>query len=201
MRSIPSTRTSASTTQAEREALAELRAGDVGSAIEFYAATGRVVTAPARDAALAAMVEAWSADVGQGRDTAMFAWRRANVAELNRLARESMAAEKRISGPELAAPGGARYAAGDRIVTLAPGADGKVVTSERGMVFLVDPEAQRLVARMDDGREQVFEHEEQLGNRSWPTAMRPPSTGAKGRPVSAPTSTRTVAVGSWPTWP
>jgi conjugative relaxase-like TrwC/TraI family protein len=146
--------------QAEREALAELRAGDVGSAIEFYASTGRVVTAPARDTALAAMVEAWSADVGQGRDTAMFAWRRANVAELNRLAREKMAAEGRVSGPELAAPSGARYAAGDRIVTLAPGADGKVVTSERGMVFLVDQEAQRLVARMDDGREQVFEHDE-----------------------------------------
>ena len=145
---------------AERAALAELRAGDVGSAIEFYAATGRVITAPARDTALATMVEAWSADVGQGRDTAMFAWRRANVAELNRLARETMAAEGRVSGPELAGPGGARYAAGDRIVTLAPGADGKVVTSERGMVFLVDPEAQRLVARMDDGREQVFEHDE-----------------------------------------
>jgi conjugative relaxase-like TrwC/TraI family protein len=146
--------------QAEREALAELRAGDVGSAIEFYATTGRVVTAPARDVALATMVEAWSTDVGQGRDAAMFAWRRANVAELNRLARDQMAAEGRVSGPELAAPGGARYAAGDRIVTLAPGADGQVVTSERGMVFLVDPEAQRLVARMDDGREQVFEHDE-----------------------------------------
>ena len=106
------------------------------------------------------MVEAWSADVGQGKDTAMFAWRRANVAELNRLAREKMAAEGRLGGPELEARGGARYAAGDRIVTLAPGRDGQVVTSERGLVFLVDQEAQRLVAKMDDGREQVFERDE-----------------------------------------
>jgi hypothetical protein len=45
-------------------------------------------------------------------------------------------------------------------VTLAPGKDGKVVTSERGLVFLVDQEAQRLVAKMDDGREQVFERDE-----------------------------------------
>ena len=34
------------------------------------------------------------------------------------------------------------------------------MTSERGLVFLVDHEAQRLVAKMDDGREQVFERDE-----------------------------------------
>jgi len=145
---------------AEREALAHLRAGDVSRAVEFYATSGAVVTAPGRDAALKEMVEAWSADVAAGKDTAMFAWRRANVAELNRLAREKMAAEGRLGGPELEARGGARYAAGDRIVTLAPGRDGTVVTSERGLVFLVDQEAQRLVAKMDDGREQVFERDE-----------------------------------------
>ncbi len=145
---------------AEREALAELRAGDVQRAVEFYATSGRVVTAPGRDAVLKEMVEAWSADVAAGKDTAMFAWRRANVAELNRLAREKMAAEGRLGGAEIEARGGARYAAGDRIVTLAPGKDGTVVTSERGLVFLVDQEAQRLVAKMDDGREQVFERDE-----------------------------------------
>jgi conjugative relaxase-like TrwC/TraI family protein len=141
---------------AEREALAHLRAGDVSRAVEFYATSGRVVTAPGREGALKEMVEAWSADVAAGKDTAMFAWRRANVAELNRLAREKMAAEGRLGGPEIEGRGGARYAAGDRIVTLAPGRGGKVVTSERGLVFLVDQEAQRLVAKMDDGREQVF---------------------------------------------
>ena len=57
-----------------------------------------------------------------GKETGLYAWRRANVAALNRLARESMAAEGWLSGPELHAPGGARYAAGDMIVTLAPGA-------------------------------------------------------------------------------
>jgi conjugative relaxase-like TrwC/TraI family protein len=145
---------------AEREALTHLRAGDVSRAVEFYATSGRVVTAPGREGALKEMVEAWSADVAAGKDTAMFAWRRANVAELNRLAREKMAAEGRLGGPQIEARGGARYAAGDRIVTLAPGRDGKVVTSERGLVFLVDQEAQRLVAKMDDGREQVFERDQ-----------------------------------------
>jgi conjugative relaxase-like TrwC/TraI family protein len=145
---------------AEREALAHLRAGDVSRAVEFYATSGRVVVAPGREGALKEMVEAWSVDVAAGKDTAMFAWRRANVAELNRLAREKMAAEGRLGGPEIEVRGGARYAAGDRIVTLAPGRDGTVVTSERGLVFLVDQEAERLVAKMDDGREQVFERDE-----------------------------------------
>ena len=150
---------------AEREALVELRSGDVGAAINFYASSGRVVVAPARGEALERMVKAWSRDVDQSKDAAMFAWRRANVMELNRLAREKMAAEGRLTGPEIEAPGGARYSAGDRIVTLAPGADGKVVTSERGLVFLVDPERERLVARMDDGREQVFERDELIASK------------------------------------
>jgi hypothetical protein len=45
-------------------------------------------------------------------------------------------------------------------VALAPGGGGQVVTSERGVVVSVDPEACRLVALMDDGREQVFERDE-----------------------------------------
>ena len=82
----------------------------------------------------------------------MFAWRRANVAELNRLAREQMAAEKRISGPELAAPGGATYAAGDRIVTLAPGPRGRSSPPSAAWSSC-RPGTAHLLVRMDDGRE------------------------------------------------
>ncbi len=85
----------------------------------------------------------------------MFAWRRANVAELNRLARERMVAEGRVTGPELVAPGGARYAAGDRIVTLAPLAEGQIVTSERGVVTAVDLEQAASDGR-DGGRPTVL---------------------------------------------
>ena len=98
-------------------------------------------------------------DVLSGKDAAMFAWRRANVAELNRLARERMAAEGRLSGPELQAPGGATYATGDRIVTLAPAAEGQVVTSERGVVMAVDLEQVRIAIEMEDGRRYWFEQE------------------------------------------
>ena len=44
------------------------------------------------------------------------------------------------------------YQAGDRIVTLAPSAGGQLVTSQRGQVTAVDPDAGSLTVRMDDGR-------------------------------------------------
>ena len=147
-------------TEAEREALAELRAGNVSRAVGFYLDHGRVVCGRTRTEALDTLVDRWAADALSGKDAAMFAWRRANVAELNRLARERMAADGRLSGPELVAPGGARYAAGDRIVTLAPAAGGQVVTSERGVVRAVDLEHVRIAVEMEDGRRYWFEQEE-----------------------------------------
>jgi conjugative relaxase-like TrwC/TraI family protein len=150
---------------AERRALAHLRAGDVGRAIAWYADQGRVVTARTRDEALDAMVDAWATDLVDGQDTAMYAWRRANVEELNGRARARMASDGRLSGPELTAPGGRCYAAGDRIVSLAPGADGQLVTSERGRVLAVNPATGTLLARMDDGRTQPFGREETTAER------------------------------------
>jgi len=144
---------------AEREALAELRAGNVTRAVGFYFDHGRVVSERTRTEALDTLVDQWATDTLSGKDAAMFAWRRANVAELNRLARERMAAEGRLTGPELVAPGGAHYAAGDRIVTLAPAAGGQVVTSERGVVTAVDLEEVRIAIEMEDGSRYWFEQE------------------------------------------
>ncbi len=149
----------------ERRALIELRGGDVGKAVEFYVSAGRVVVDPSRTGALAQLTQRWAHDVALGKHAAMFAWRRANVGELNRLAREVMVAQGRVIGPELRATGGSRYATGDRIVTLAPGARGEVVTSERGVVLSVDLERQRLTAQMDDGRRQTFERAEIASER------------------------------------
>ncbi|MGH9286172.1 MAG: ATP-dependent DNA helicase, partial [Acidimicrobiales bacterium] len=141
------------TDPAERAALVELRSGDVGAALAFYAERDRIRPAATRDEALDAMVERWAADVEAGADTAMFAWRRANVAELNARGRAAMA--EQLSGPELVT-GGRCFQAGDRIVTLAPGANGEVVTSERGVVEVVMGDEGALIARMDDGRRQAF---------------------------------------------
>jgi hypothetical protein len=146
--------------EAEREALAQLRAGEVTRAVEFYLDQDRVTAERSRDEALGKLVDQWAKDTLDGRDAAMFAWRRANVAELNRLARERMVAEGRVIGPELVAPGGTHFAAGDRIVTLAPLAQGQIVTSERGVVIAVGEDQDYLMVRLEDGRQQRLEREE-----------------------------------------
>ena len=104
----------------ERQALESLRDGDVAEAVSWYVGHGRVHAVPTRDEAFQATVEAWAADVAAGHETGLYAWRRANVAELNRRARAWMEASGRLTGPELACPSGATYKSGDRVVTLAP---------------------------------------------------------------------------------
>ena len=146
--------------QAEGEALAELRAGNVTRAVEFYLEENRVRTERTRDKALTVLVDQWAEDAIVGRDAAMFAWRRANVAELNRLARERMVADGRVGGPELVAPGGTHFAVGDRIVTLAPLVHGQIVTSERGVVVAVGQDQEHLMVRLENGRQHRLERDE-----------------------------------------
>ena len=140
----------------ERHALDELRAGDISLAVDWMAANGRIATGADRPDTITAMVTAWSADVDAGLDTMMLAWRRANVDALNKAGREVWAERGRLSGPEVEAPGGRCYRAGDRVVTLAPGAHGQIVTSERGTITSVNVGDGSMRARMDDGRLQQF---------------------------------------------
>jgi conjugative relaxase-like TrwC/TraI family protein len=138
---------------AERAALHHLRAGNVQAAVGFYATRGRIRIAPTRTETLAAMVDAWAADTAAGHDTLMLAWRRASVADLNRLAR--VRAEQRgwLAGADLATPEGRSYAVGDLVVTLAPSADGHLVTSQRGQIVAINQRAQTLTMATDDGRQ------------------------------------------------
>jgi ATP-dependent exoDNAse (exonuclease V) alpha subunit len=140
----------------ERAALAELRAGNVKTAVDWYRQNDRVVTAPDRDQALDAMVAAWAGDVAGGKEAVMMAWRKTNVAALNARARTAMQTAGELTGPELAVGAGRVFQAGERIVTLAPSAGGEVVTSERGTVTAIDLTSRSLTARMDDGRTQTF---------------------------------------------
>ena len=141
----------------ERAALDQLRAGDVGRAVTWYAVHGRIVASPDRSAVLEAAVAAWDLDRRAGHDTALLAWRRRDVAALNRLARQRLVASLDVYGPELEAPGGRRYATGDRVVFLDPGA-GRWVTSQQATVVAVG--GGRLTARLDDGRSEVLAGDE-----------------------------------------
>ncbi|MFN8038893.1 MAG: hypothetical protein U0Q07_06750 [Acidimicrobiales bacterium] len=120
------------------------------------AANGRIAVGADRPDTITAMVTAWARDLDAGHESIMLAWRRRNVDALNAAARARWESQGRLAGPEITAPGGRRYRAGDRIVTLAPGGDGQIVTSERGTVTVVNPHDRSLVARMDDGRDQPF---------------------------------------------
>jgi conjugative relaxase-like TrwC/TraI family protein len=140
----------------ERLALTRLRAGDVQRAVAWYATHDRIQAAPTRDRALEATVDAWHADVRSGLNSAMYAWRRVNVADLNVRARARMAAEGCLHGPELVAEGGRRYQAGDRITVLAPTIDQQVVNGQTGTVTAVDAERQRLTVRLDTGLTRTF---------------------------------------------
>jgi ATP-dependent exoDNAse (exonuclease V) alpha subunit len=140
---------------AERRALADLRDGSVDRAVAWYARNGRICTQPTRTDTLAAMVAAWADDVRPWRESALLAWRRADVTDLNRLARHRWDAMGRLHGPDVTMPGGRVYAAGDRVVALAPNPAAGVVTSERFTVLAVRPEGM-LVRADDDEREVVF---------------------------------------------
>jgi hypothetical protein len=149
----------------EREALRQLRGGKVADAVAWYTANDRIRIAPDAHEARQATVDAWYTDICAGRDAAMYAWRRTTVDALNRLARDRFALDGRLTGPELVAPGGRHYSVGDRIVTLAPGADGQVVTSERGEVVSLGVQRDSLIVRMDDGRFERLQGDELAKDR------------------------------------
>jgi len=128
----------------------------VQDAVDWYLARGRTALSSNRTEALAGMAEAWVAAVDAGHDTALLAWRRDDVRDLNRLARDLHRDQLRVTGPELTAPGGRRYATGDRLVLLAPNPDQRLVTSERLTVTDVDLPAARLRAVTADGRAVVL---------------------------------------------
>ena len=148
---------------AERAALADLRDGDIANAVAWYARSDRIVVERDRDGAIDAVVTGWAADVAQGHQTAMYAWRRADVAELNSRARQEWRRLGRLHGEDLVAPGGTPYAMGDRVVTLAPGAGGRTVTSETATVIAVNREAETLAVRMDDDWEVHILEGEEIG--------------------------------------
>ncbi len=104
---------------AERDALLELRAGDLDTALRFYANNQRITYVSQRTLALAGMVDAWATDVAAGHDTFMLAWRRQSVADLNRIGRAVARDRGWLTGDDITTPDGRDFTVGDIVVTLA----------------------------------------------------------------------------------
>jgi hypothetical protein len=94
----------------------------------------------------------WADDVATGHRTALLAWRRRDVDDLNRLARARYDDLGLLHGEELVAPGGRGYAVGDRVVTLAPNNAAQLVTSQQLTIADVDHDLRSVKALTDDGR-------------------------------------------------
>jgi conjugative relaxase-like TrwC/TraI family protein len=135
---------------AERHALAQLRDGDVPTAVAWYATAGRIHTQPRRVDTLVAMASAWADDTAAGRGTALLAWRRADVADLNRLARDHWDRLGQLRGDDVTVTGGRPYAIGDRVVALAPNPSAGIVTSEQLTITALT--TNRIDARTHHGR-------------------------------------------------
>ena len=84
------------------------------------------------------------------------AWRRDDVADLNRLARDRYDQAGHLTGPDLVAPGGRAYAADDRVVALAPIPTARIVTSQQLTITGVDPDHRSLTVRTGDGRDLIL---------------------------------------------
>jgi conjugative relaxase-like TrwC/TraI family protein len=137
---------------AERDALLELRSGDLDQAITWYAENDRIAVAADPVQALVGIADAYVADVEAGADTYMLAWQRQNVAALNRLARDAARQRGWLQGPDLELPDGRLFAIGDIVVMLAPNYEGQLVTSERARIVAIDHAADAITIETEHGR-------------------------------------------------
>jgi conjugative relaxase-like TrwC/TraI family protein len=130
----------------EREALDQLRAGQIEPALNSYTAAGRINTAPSTAEQREALVTAWWAAQQQqsrGGETVMLAARRADVADLNERARTMMIANGRLTGPSVSVHtehGQRNFATGDIVIARRNNYRAGILNGQRGTITHIDPE-------------------------------------------------------------
>jgi ATP-dependent exoDNAse (exonuclease V) alpha subunit len=132
----------------DREALVELRAGDADAAVRRLVAHGRVAITDSAEAARRKMVEDWLVVRRRGEDPLMLAARRADVDELNELARAELVSAGEIQPGGLTAHG-RTFAVGDRVMTLSNRRQLGVVNGARGTVTTIN--ATSIAVSLDRG--------------------------------------------------
>jgi hypothetical protein len=133
-----------------RDASMDLARGDVAKAINAYRANGHVVSMPLKDQVIKGMIDDWSADYDPSKSMLMLAHLRADVFELNKLARAVLVDRGVIeAGEKFRTEDGERFfAAGDQIVFLKNDRDLNVKNGMIGRV--VEAGEGRFVAEIGD---------------------------------------------------
>lgn len=146
----------------QRAATRELATGRTQSAIGRYDAAGAVLGHDTRDEARRALVTDWMAD--RVRDPAgsqmLLAYTRADVAELNRLARETLRAAGQLGSDHAVetTSGERAFAAGDRVMFLRNERSLGVKNGTLGSLTALG--RSRMEVRLDDGRNLRFDRKE-----------------------------------------
>jgi len=138
----------------ERGALAELRSGNVVTAINRYGAAGRINAAPSAGAARVALVNDWLAARAPGRSSIMVTVRRDDAEDLNALARKALKSAG-VLGPEELAVEGRSFALGDEVLALRNDARLGLTHGTRATVVSMDHERRSLNLVTADQREVV----------------------------------------------
>lgn len=132
------------TDPADRQALTAYRDQDIQAALTSYQTRGRLHSHPNAPAQREAMVTAWWNDRTSGSESVMLAYRRADIAALNQLARERMATAGLLTGPTLTITDDERdhtFQTGDRVLLRRNNYPLDVRNGDQGLVQSVDPGA------------------------------------------------------------
>jgi conjugative relaxase-like TrwC/TraI family protein len=134
----------------ERDALAQLRAGDAEQALNAYLTHDRITFAPTAHQARTRLVEDYTFAHHYGARGLMLASRWTDVHALNELARTELQRRGHLTGRALDIDGRS-YQVGDRVMTLRNARRLGVTNGTTGTVTSVDVDARTLVIASDNG--------------------------------------------------
>ena len=137
----------------ERQALVLLRAGRSRDYLAHAAEQGRLTLAASRTEAKAQLIaDWWQSACTDLPGSVMIAYRRADVAELNAVARTLLDSEGRLGRDRLRLDNGTELAAGDRVLCTRNDRRLAVANGSRGTVHTLDHDRNSIVVAFDDGR-------------------------------------------------
>src|SRR5215218_6964155 len=141
----------------EREAVDQLRTGDLDQALGAYRAHGRLVAAETPGQLKQTLLADWWQAFQQGERVAILAYRREEVDQFNTACQQRRQHAGQLGGERLQV-GDRQFAVGDAVVC------GKnalrtlgVANGSRGQVLALDPERRSLTVRLENGQETTLD--------------------------------------------